>query len=259
VLRGQTYVSIYSPNNAHYELKGNQKFASLRGQYAGNFGGSQEGGRATVDQLGNSFQADAFVAVWTSELFVSDWFQKSAQPLDLTVKPSGTGWDVTVNNSLDRALSSSRVILNGRIYPLGEVPAGQSKTFAVKAGQGSTVVDMAKGYTGNFRQAVQNLNNSFGNNENLIPNVQEASYAACFLSFINDTSGPDAWNNFTGPATLDLSRFASEHNNRDRYSGGYAILLAWDAGHSPTSLNQFTPKRSHRDTLFRLVAPVKYD
>jgi hypothetical protein len=254
VLRGQTYISIYSPNNAHYQLKGDQKFGSLRGQL-GNFGGSQEGSRATVDQIGNNFQADAYVAVWTSELFVSDWVEPSALPLGMTVSRSGDGWDVTVNNGLDRPMPGLRVVLNEHIYTLGDVAAGQTKTFTVKVGQGLTITEMVGPDANNFRQAVQNLNNSFGNNVNLIPNVPEAADAACFLSYINDLGGQGMYNNnnntFTAPSNLDLSRFA-----RDR-AGQYAILLAWDAGHSPTALNQFTPKRSHRDTLFRLVVPVK--
>jgi len=249
VLRGQTYVSIYSPNNAHYQLAGNQKFATLRGEYLGNFGGNQEGSRATVDQVGNNFRADAFVPVWTSELFVSDWIDKSALPLGMTVQPTGAGWDVTVNNGLDRDLPGLRLVLGGRIYTVGDIAASQTKTFAVKsgAGQGSTVNDMARQYGQRFREAVQALHQSFGNNANPIPNVPEGATAASFLYFINN-GDQETWNNFTGPSNLDISRFAT---------GPFAILLAWDANHSPTALNQFAPKRFHSDTLFRLVVPVK--
>jgi hypothetical protein len=247
VLRGQTYISIYSPNNAHYQLASNQKFASLRGEYMGNFGGNQEGGRATVDQTGNNFHADAFVPVWTSQLFVSDWVEPAALPLDMTVRPGNDGWAVTVNNGLDHSLPGLRVILDGRIYLLGDIPASQTKTFAVKASQGSLVSDMARQYGDRFRNAVGNLNRSFGNNSNPITDVPQAATAASFLSFVN-MGGQQTWNNFTGPSNLDLSRFTGE---------GYAILLAWDAGHSPVALNQFTPKRYHSDTLYRLVVPVK--
>jgi hypothetical protein len=247
VLRGQTYVSIYSPNNAHYQLAGNQKFASLRGEYLGNFGGNQESSRATVDQIGNSFHADAFVPVWTSELFVSDWIEKSALPLAMTVRPAGNGWEVSVNNSLDRSLPGVRAVLGGRLCTLGDVPASQTRTFTVKAGQGTAMSEMARSYGQRFRQAVQSLHQSFGNNANSIPDTMEGATAASFLSFINTGDG-QTWNNFTGPSTLDLSRFTGE---------SYAILLAWDANHSPTALNQFTPKRFHSDTLFRLVVPVK--
>jgi hypothetical protein len=247
VLRGQTYISIYSPNNAHYELAGSQKFASLRGEYLGDYGGNKEGSQAVVDQAGNSFQADAFVPVWSSEMFVSDWIEPSALPLDMTVRPAANGWEVTVNNGLGRPLPGLLAVLGGRICTLGDLPAGQTKTFTVKSGQGSPVSDMARLYGDRFRNAVQALKSSFGNNANFISDVPQATTAACFLSYIN-SGGQQAWNNFTGPANLDLSRFTGE---------GHAILLAWDAGHSPANLNQFTAKRSHRDTLFRLVVPVK--
>jgi hypothetical protein len=252
VLRGQTYVSIYSPNNAHYQLAGNQKFATLRGEYLGNFGGNQEGSRATVDQVGNNFHADAFVPVWTSELFVSDWIDKSALPLDMTVRAAGNGWDVTVNNGLDRTLPGLRAVLGGRIYNLGDIGAGQTKTFTVTvgqgtAGQGMAVSDMARQYGQRFREAVQALHQSFGGNANPLPDVEGGATAASFLYYINN-GDQETWNNFTGPSNLDLSKFTGAN---------FAILLAWDAGHSPTALNQFTPKRFHSDTLFRLVVPVK--
>ena len=247
VLRGQTYVSIYSPNNAHYQLASNRKFASLRGEYLGNFGGNQEGSRATVDQTGNNFHADAFVPVWTSELFVSDWVEPSALPLDMTVRPGRNGWDVTVNNALDHPLAGVRAVLDGRLYTLGDVPAGQSTTFAVNAGQGTLVSEMARQYGDRFRNAVGNLRSSFGNNVNQITDVPQAATATSFLSYVN-MGGQQTWNNFTGPSNLDLSRFTGQN---------FAILLAWDAGHSPGTLNQFTPKRFHSDTLYRLVVPVK--
>ncbi|HEV7924843.1 MAG TPA: hypothetical protein VGR14_05780 [Verrucomicrobiae bacterium] len=247
VLRGQTYVSIYSPNNAHYQMAGSQKFASLRGEYLGNFGGNQEGSRATVDQTGNNFHADTFVPVWTSELFVSDWVQPSPLPLEMTVRPANNGWEVTVNNGLDHPLPALHAVLDGRIYTMGEIPASQSKTFTLKTGQGTLVSDMARQYGDRFRTAVGNLRSSFGNNVNPITDVPQASLAASFLTYVN-MGGQQTWNNFTGPSNLDLSRFSGE---------GYAILLAWDTGHSPSDLNQFTPKRYHSDTLYRLVVPVK--
>jgi hypothetical protein len=247
VLRGQTYISIYSPNNARYQMSSNQKFASLRGEYLGNFGGNQEGSRATVDQTGNNFRADAFVPVWTSELFVSDWVEPSALPLNMSVRPVNNGWEVTVNNGLDHPMPGLRAILDGRLCNLGEVPASQTKTFTVKHGQGLLVSDMARQYGDRFRTAVGNNRSSFGNNVNPITDVPQAATAASFLTYVN-MGGQQTWNNFTGPANLDLTRFTS---------AGYAILLAWDSGHSPSALNQFTPKRYHSDTLYRLVVPVK--
>jgi hypothetical protein len=53
---------------------------------------------------------------------------------------------------------------------------------------------------------------------------------------------------FIMPPGLDLSA-AVEH--------GLAVVLAWDDGYSPAKpMFQFTPRRSHRDTLWRIAAEV---
>ena len=104
VLRGQTYVSIYSPVNAHYELEGEQPFATLRGEYMGDYGGNLESSRATIVQNGNNFDADAFVPVWTSQLYVSDWLQSAPVLLTMAATRQESGWQVTVENKTDRKL-----------------------------------------------------------------------------------------------------------------------------------------------------------
>jgi hypothetical protein len=250
VLRGQTYVSIYSPVNSDYELAGEEKFATLRGEYLGNFGGNQESSRATVVQTGNNFDAQAYVPVWTSQLLVSDWVQPSALPLKMTASRHGADWTLTVENKLDRDLPQASAVLGGTFYDLGPLKAGESKTFTLSPRQGTPVDQMARQYEVNFRNAVDARHSSFGNNAVAIPDIAAGSMAASFIGYIDRDNGPNNWDNFSAPASLDLSRFAD---------GNYAILLAWDAGHTlTTALNRFQPKRLRRDTLLRLVVPLNY-
>ena len=152
VLRGETYVSIYSPVNAHYELAGEQPFATLRGEAAGNFGGGSESSRVSVTQQGNNFEADAFVPVWTSQLYVSDWLQPAPLPLTMTATRQASGWQVTVENKMDHKLAGARIVLGGRIYDLGELPAGQSKTFALNLAAGQLLGDWAQKSGPSFRR-----------------------------------------------------------------------------------------------------------
>jgi hypothetical protein len=247
VLRGQTYVSIYSPNNAHYQMAGAEKFATLRGEYVGNYGGNQESGRALVLQTGNSFQADAEVPVWTSQLFVSDWVQPLDLPMDITARRRDSGWEVTVNNKMDRALTGVRAVLDGRIYDLGDAPPNQTKIFSVETSQGTRVSEMAAQYGNGFREAANAHHSTFGNNGNFITNLAAGAVAASFLTYVN-RDGPQSWDTFTGPASLDLSRFATSR---------YAILLAWVPDYSPSDLSRFKAWRTHRNTLFRLIVPLK--
>jgi hypothetical protein len=248
VLRGETYVSIYSPVNAHYELGSDQPFATLRGESMGDIGGSIEGSRASLIQHGNNFDADAFVPVWTSQLYVSDWLQPSPLPLAMNVARDAAGWKVTVENKMDRALSRASVVLNGRIYTLGDLPANGSRTVTFQREEGQLLMEWASQKSGSFIQAAQSRRNSFGNNDQGLTDLVGSSMAASFLTDVNSGVGENEWQAFSGPEKLDLSRFA------DR---GYGILLAWDADHSLTEpLNHFPAKRTHRNTLLRLVVPV---
>ena len=103
-LRGQTYASVYSPSNQRYPLEGRQEFATVRSEFAGTCSGAQPGEKATFMQEGDgSFKAEIFVPVWTSQLFVSDWWQPAPVPLSVTVVPQGEQWQVTVENHTERA------------------------------------------------------------------------------------------------------------------------------------------------------------
>ena len=212
----------------------------------GNFGGGLEGSRVSVVQHGNNFEADAFVPVWTSQLYVSDWLQPAPLPLTMTATRQGSGWQVTVENKMDRKLAGARIVLEGRIYNMGELPAEQSKTFALDRAAGQLLGDWARQSSPSFLRAAQARRNSFGKNEAGIPDLSASSMAASFLSQVNESA--NNWQTFSSPGDLDLSRYAVP---------GYGILLAWDPDHALTAaLNRFPVKRSHRNTLLRLVVPL---
>src|SRR5206468_7874211 len=62
-LRGRTYASVYSPSNQRYLLESQQKYATVRGEFAGTWSGGQSSEKATVLQEGDSFKAEIFVPV----------------------------------------------------------------------------------------------------------------------------------------------------------------------------------------------------
>ena len=248
VLRGETYVSIYSPVNADYPLGSVQPFATLRGEYGGNFGGGSENTGAAIVQTGNGFDAEARVPVWTSQLFVSDWMQRAQPaPLAMTVTRAGAGWSATIENKTDHALPQANLVLARRIYPLAALPAGQSKTFPLNMGGGELLANFVNQRQNSFAEAVQQRRSNFGNNAVAISDIYDGAIAASFLADMNVPEG--GWSSFEVFRGLDLSRYAD---------ADHAILLAWDPGNSPAPpLNRFTAKRTHRDTLLRLVVTVK--
>ena len=245
VLRGQTYISIYSPVNARYRLASSQPFATLRGEYLGNFG-NQENSRAEVIQRGDSFEAEAFIPVWTSQLFVSDWLQGGEPPITMSLKRQDTNWLVHLESGLDHAIGPLRVAMEGRIYDIPELAANQRKTFSFDPSQGRPVEDFVQEFTGAFRGAVQARSSSFGRNSAGIEDIAAGAMAVSFVSAMNQSG--NEWEDFGAPPALDLTRFARS---------GYGVLLAWDADHSVTDpLNQFPARRTHRHSLLRLVTPL---
>ena len=248
VLRGETYLSIYSPVNARYQLGSVQPYATLRGEYGGNYGGGSENSGAAIVQTGNGFDAEAFVPVWTSQLYVSDWLQPAQpMPLSMSVTRQGAGWSATIENTMDRSLPLARLVLGQRLYDLAALPAHQSKTFTLGANDGTPLASFVNQNSSSFLQAVQTRRTTFGNNAVAIGDAAQGAMAASFLGKLNGAEG--GWNSFQVFRSLDLSRFAG---------ADHAILLAWDPDHSLAApLNHFTAKRTHRDTLLRLVVPVK--
>jgi len=245
IFHGQTYISIYSPVNGHYKLASDQAFATMRGEFAGQFG-LQESSHATVLEHGGGFVADAFVPVWTSQLFVSDWLQRGPAPVSLSLERANTQWVVRIDNNLDHEVGPLRVAIEGRIYELGNLAGNTSKTNVIDRAQGQTLEAYLAPYGGAFRTAAQQRQSNFGENGDPLPDVAAGATAASFIGAINQTA--NEYEEFGAPAGLDLTRFAR---------AGYGVLLAWDDSHSLTShLDQFKATRTHRRSLFRVVTPL---
>lgn len=244
-LRGRTFASVYSPANARYPLASELPYAALRGEYLASHGGGQEASRARVIQKGNTFAAEIFVPVWTSQLYVNDWLNRAPLPLSVTVARQGDRVQVKVDSRLDQRLHPVRLFLDGQVLEVGEVAARQTKTVTLdKSGQ--TIANYVRNYGNMFQNAVNLRRQAFGENRTYINDVPASAMATTFLTQL---SNPNDYNNFVAPPGFDLSELV------DR---GDAVLLAWAADSAPVKgFNQFKPRRSHRDTLWRVVSPAK--
>ena len=136
---------------------------------------------------------------------------------------------------------------------LGEVQAGENKTFAVTR-TGRTPLDKwVQRYGASFSTAASQRKQSFGGNQNYLPDVANCSMAASFVSQLGTRPKANDWEppsgGFVTTSGQDLTLFMAR---------GDAIVMAWAADYAPVKpMNRFTPRRSHRDTLFRVATPVK--
>ncbi len=246
-LRGRTYASVYSPANQRYLLESQERFATLRGEFVGSWGAGQSSEKATVMQNGDSFKAEIFVPVWTSQLFVSDWWQSADVPLKVTMAPqSGDQWQVKVENRTDSKLTKAQIVLEDFVLRLGELAAKETKTFNVSKGQGTPLKEFVGSYGRTFQTAVPSRQSAFGGSESgRISDLPDSTLAASFISQLGGQ--PNNWS-FVAPPGLDLSSVI-EHGN--------AVLFAWASDYSPIKpMYRFSPRRSHRDTMWRIAVPV---
>jgi len=236
-LRGWTFGSIYSPVNAKYHVASEQPFATLRGESAGS---GQDASKATVEQRGNTFRGVLDVPVWTSQLFVSDWWGRSAPPFTVTM----TTDEITIDNRLETRLINTRLVLNGDIYELGDVQARKSQTFPRASAPKSSLNSFVNRYSGSFSAALNARGQAFGGNtESHLPDKPNCTVAASFVTQLN-TPG-NQWQNFSAPPNFDLSPVVQR---------GDAVVLAFAADYAPVKpLNQFTARRNSRSTLFRVT------
>jgi hypothetical protein len=248
-LRGRTYASVYSPSNQRYLIEGPEKFATLRGEFVGGWGGGgQSSEKATVMQNGDSFKAEIFVPVWTSQLFVSDWWETAPMPLSVAAIRQGEAWQVKVENQTDHALTNAQIVIDGYIMPLGALPAKQAKTFTVSKADGLPLREFVAKWGRDFQSAVNSRQRAFGGRESgRISDAPDSTIAASFISQMGNPN--DYMNNFIGPPGLDLSSVVER---------GEAVLFAWAADYSPVKpMRQFSPRRTHRDTMWRVATEVQ--
>jgi hypothetical protein len=246
-LRGRVYCSAYSPANARYAVASDAGYSTLRGE-VGQAGA--EASKASVEQRGNGFVAQLTVPVWTSQLFVNDWWKQGSTPLNFTVTQRGDQFDVKVENPLGKKIPQARLIIEGRIHDLGDITKGKPATVYRSGGQ--PLQNFVQNQVGQLNAAVMQRQQQFGAQQGgHLHDPFGATTGASFLAMANTSTDPNQWNQynrFVTPPGFDLTPLMQR---------GDAILLAWMPEETivPT-LNQFSPRYSRKDTILRVVAPI---
>jgi hypothetical protein len=245
-LRGHTYASVYSPANQRYSLVNQQKFATLRSELMS--WNNSSGEQATIVETSEGFKAEIFVPVWTSELLVSDWWQSAPLPVVAAIHSSGDGWEVHYENKTGRKLANVQLAIEDRLFNLGDLGSEESKTQSIARRDGVPLKSFVSNYGGNFQNAVSSRQHAIGSTSS--GQIADKPNSAVAVSFIGQLSRSQMnQNSFIAPPGLELSPVL-EH--------GGAVLLAWSDNYSPIKpIEQFSPRRSQRDTLWRLALKVE--
>jgi hypothetical protein len=244
--RGRTYASIYSPVNETYRLASDLPQATVRGEFVGASSGGQESGRWTVEQLGQGFRAEVFVPVWTSQLLNSEWIQSDTMPFTASIVPQGATFQVRVTNLLTRPLTDLRLVMQDRLYLLGNLPARGAVDQVLEPQASEPLAAFVQRHASGWHAILDKRQQAFGENATW-PGANSTNVtAASFLSQL-PASAPNQ-RQFLAPAGLDLGPLVER---------GDAVFLAWDPGHAPVpSFKRFPTVRSQQNTLYRLAIPL---
>lgn len=248
-LRGRTYASVYSSGNAKYQLASEQPFATLRGEFMDLLGGGgNTGSKAKVLQTGTGFHAEITVPVWTSLLYASDWVQAGPHPLAASVEPSGEGWALKIENFLEEPLTEIRLVVGGLIFDVGGLSPHEQKTMKLDRAKGASLKNFVQQHGASYQAVVERRRNPLG--DDMSGRLDNGALTASVTSFHTQLSeNRNDYRNFVAPPGLDLTPLVQR---------GDAVILAWDAGHSLAApINKFQPPRVKRNTMLRLVVPVK--
>ncbi len=192
-LRGRVYCSAYSPANARYAVVSDAGYSTLRGE-VGQAGA--EASKASVEQRGNGFAAQLTVPVWTSQLFVNDWWKQGVTPLTFTVTERGDWFDVKIENPLGKKIPQARLIIDGRIHELGDITKGKP-TGTISRGSGQPLQNFVQNQVGQFNNAVMQRQQQFGaQHGGHLNDPFGATLGASFLAMASTSTDPNQWNQY---------------------------------------------------------------
>lgn len=244
-LRGRTYASIYSPANTKYPMHSALKYATLRGEFLSSRGG-ETSEKAALLHTGDNFKAEVFVPVWTSQLYLSDWWQSGSLPLTASLKPMGDGWQLTVENFSGKNIATARLAVGENIYEVGEIPAGGRKTVELQNNKATSLQNFVMGPSSQFYNAAQQRQYAFGRRGS--GQIDDLPTASMVASLLGGSSQPRGGMNFVTPPGLDVSGAVAR---------GSAVLLAWAPDNAVVPpLIQAQTKRAAANTLWRMPISI---
>ncbi|MDB4689006.1 hypothetical protein OAH23_01160 [Verrucomicrobia bacterium] len=241
ITRGRTYGSLYSPINANYELVSNRNQGSLRAESSANWNGSFGGQSSRILRQTKGFLAAVSVPVWTSRMFISDWYDRlEIAPIEASLKKQGTPEAaIVLQNMSPFNFSHLRLIVDNQVYTLkGFGSTKLSETSSID------LEEFLEKNSSTFSRALRSRSLALGQTYRL-DDMVATSATASFVDILYKKGINNL--NFNHQRNMDLTAFLEDDN---------AVLLAWsETAIGIPKLNQFTPNKETRRTLLRLVIP----
>jgi hypothetical protein len=149
---------------------------------------------------------------------------------------------------LPRKLTEVHLVVDGRVFLLGELAAQQTKTVTLDPGQSQLLANFVRALAAQFQSAAMSRRQAFGREHQARLELSPANLVAA--SFVKQAESYHVQQrSFVYPTGFEISDVAAR---------GSAVVLAWDAEQSVAGgkLRQFNPPRVNHHSFLRLVVPV---
>lgn len=255
VLRGRSYVSIYSPLNDDYRFGGSFERSGIRSEYGGTFQGNMAS-FLQVQRAPGKLDASAHVPIWTSRLLCSEWLASGKGGITAALTKSGRlGYELVIDNGLDKAITGAILLAEGKVTELElQSPPGGTRTIRFRIGSSADsnpLIDFESiSHAAKFENAVNARNMVFGDTargriEPMLMNLVACSFPTLLGS--NNPSGRFV-PSFNSSGGLDLSAHAER--------GGVVLFLLAE-NHAPIpSTGLFETKIAQVQTLYRIPLEI---
>ena len=255
VLRGRSYVSIYSPLNDNYRLGGSFEQGGIRSEYGGAFRGNMASS-LRVQRAPSKLEASARVPIWTSRLLCSEWLAPANGGVTAALTKNGrASYELSIKNGLDKAITGAMLLVEGKVTEVElQSPPGDTRTIRVRIGSSPDSdphIDFESfSQAGRFENAVNARNMVFGDTEGGRIDPSLVNLVACSFPALLGSSNPAGRpiGDFSSSGGLDLSAHAER-------GGTVLLLLAED--HAPIpSTGLFETKLAQARTLYRIPLEI---
>ena len=244
ILRGRTWMSIYSPANAKYRIASELPFATFRAELQQGGQGRGDAGRLTLRQPGKGFDADIFVPVWVSQLYSSDWLDLGDNVVTGTLETQGGFPTLKLKNESQFHFAALTAVYKDRIYPLGELTP-QGTLDSILPGDGGRPLDEFMSILPGIHNTVQQRRFAFGGEQS--GRLERNLDGILLASFVERIRGqaPEFGENFAAHSGFDLTQLVQR---------GDLVVFGWAPGQSLAApIHRFTPARSQRDLVLRVA------
>lgn len=246
-LRGRTWVSLYSPENARYRVASEQPFATFRAEIQSP-GSRGESGRISLRHPARGFEAEAEVPVWINQLFASDWIEGSPVLMTGQLRVRGRAATLEVENPSTLRVTDLRLAYGGRLYTVGEIGPGQKIRRELSLEEGRSLDDFAGGIASAMGRVQQRQQVFGGEGSGWLERDLDGVILASLVDHAARVN-PGAGESLSSPAGFDVGPLI------DR---GQAVLFAWAPGQSiAPPIHRFSPTRLSRDVVLRATVPVQ--